>query len=439
MMNSNCFKNTVRTELVEAMPLSTISAEKKGSASTSSARTVLGVAGAMVMFTTSAHAEEIKIKPLIDARLRYETADQDGIARKAQSVTLRTRAGFEAKGGSFALLAEAEGTLALDESYNSGVNGKGAFPIVADPQNIELNRLQLQFTGLPKTVITAGRQRINLDDQRFVGSVGWRQNEQTFDAARIEYMGIKNVKADVTYAWSQRTIWGVDGFGGRQQAVGGDNVFANLSYKHKRGTLTGFAYLIDMDEAVISGFRMSSQTFGARLAGAAPLSKKAKLTYAASYAHQSDYHRNPNNYAADYYTVELGAEVKALKLAAGYEVLGADKGVALTSFQTPLATLHKFNGWGDKFLVTPPNGLKDLYGSAGYGWKKVGPFDQIGLTAAYHQYDSDRLSLDYGDEVNLQLLAKLKRFTAIVKYSDYNAKAFATDTKRLWLQLEWAI
>ena len=47
-------------------------------------------------------------------------------------------------------------------------------------------------------------------------------------------------------------------------------------------------------------FRMSSQTFGARFAGAAPLSKAAKLTYAASYAQQSDYHRNPNSYSADY-------------------------------------------------------------------------------------------------------------------------------------------
>lgn len=76
-----------------------------------------------------------------------------------------------------------------------------------------------------------------------------------------------------------------------------------------------------------------------RAAGAVPLSKTIKLTYAASYAHQSDYHRNPNDYSADYYLGEIGLEVKAFKLGAGYEVLGADSGTALTSFQTPLAAL----------------------------------------------------------------------------------------------------
>ena len=71
-----------------------------------------------------------------------------------------------------------------------------------------------------RTLVTTGRQRINLDDQRFVGSSGWRQNEQTFDAARVEATILKNLKADVTYAWSVRTIWGIDGKGARQQAIG---------------------------------------------------------------------------------------------------------------------------------------------------------------------------------------------------------------------------
>jgi Alginate export len=273
--------------------------------------------------STPALADELKLKPLIDARLRYESVDQMPLVKDATAVTARIRAGVEAKSGSFAFLVEAEGTLAISENYNSGLNGKTLYPVVADPQNIELNRAQIQFTGLPKTVVTVGRQRINLDDQRFVGSVGFRQNEQTFDAARIEYSGIKNVKADISYAWSNRTIWGIDGFGARQQSVKGDNVFANLSYKHKLGTLTGFAYLVDQDEAVVQAFRLSSKSFGARFAGAAPLSKAAKLTYALSYAKQSDYHNNPNNYSADYWLAELGGEAKGWKVMGGYEVLGA--------------------------------------------------------------------------------------------------------------------
>src|SRR3546814_7541468 len=85
--------------------------------------------------------------------------------------------------------------------------------------------------GIAGTVLTVGRQRISLDDQRFVGSVGWRDNEQTFDVVRIENSSIRNLKIDLTYAWSDRTIWGIDGVGANQQAVSGDTVFANVAYK----------------------------------------------------------------------------------------------------------------------------------------------------------------------------------------------------------------
>jgi hypothetical protein len=393
------------------------------------------------LVSTPALAGPITLKPLVDARLRYEHVDQEPLNRDADAVTLRIRSGMEAKAGDFALLAESEALLAISEHYNSGLNGKTGFPLVPDAQNIELNRLQLQYRGLPKTIVTVGRQRINLDDQRFVGSVAWRENEQTFDAARIEWSGVNNLKADVTYAWSDRTIWGIDGgnrYGpARYQSIGGDNVFANLSLTTRYGVLTSFAYLVDQDRAL--ALRNSSQTYGARFAGGRAIGPKSKLTYLASYARQSDHGRNPNHYAASYYTAELGLELAAFKVGGGYEVLGADDGVALTSFQTPLATLHKFNGWADKFLVTPPDGLRDAYASAGYGWKKVGPFASIDLIAAYHRFDSDRAAQHYGDEIDLQASVRRGRYTALAKYASYDADRFATDTKKFWLSLEWSI
>ncbi len=398
----------------------------------------------LALSASPALAEGVKFKPLIDIRLRYENVDQAGIAEKADAITARARAGFELGfGKDFSVLVEGEGTLAIDEDYNSGLNGKTALPLVADPENIELNRIQLQYKGLPGTVVTIGRQRINLDDQRFVGSVGWRDNEQTFDAVRIESTSVKKLKLDVIYAWSDRTIWGIDGgnaFGAaRQQAIGGDNILANVSYKTPYGTLTGFAYLVDQDEAAINGFRNSSQTYGGRFAGTYPLGKAAKLSYAASYARQSDYHHNPNNYSADYYQVEAGLGYKGFALGGGYEVLGADSGDALTSFQTPLATLHKFQGWADKFLMTPPNGIRDLYAQAGYTVPK--PFadvDALALTGSYHQFDSDRLSMNYGSEVDVQLSVKVNKLTFLAKYADYNARAFATDTRKFWLSIDYA-
>ena len=338
----------------------------------------------------------------------------------------------------------ARAPLRCRENYNSGLNGKATLPIVADPENIELNRAQLQFTGLPKTVITVGRQRINLDDQRFVGSVGWRQNEQTFDAARVEWSGIKNVKADVTYAWSDRTIWGVDGFGARQEAVGGDNVFANLGWKGKRFGLTGFAYLVDQDEVEVQGFRLSSQTYGVRANAMVPLGK-AKLALIASYARQTDWRRNPNSYAADYLFGEAALDVAGFKFTAGYEVLGADAGAALTSFQTPLATLHKFNGTADKFLTTPPNGLRDLYFGLAKTFPKLKALPGLNASVTWHRFTSDRLGLTYGSEWDAQAGFKIgKRFALLAKVAAYDrdgAADFAgdADTTKFWLQLEFIL
>ncbi len=307
----------------------------------------------------------------------------------------------------------------------AGLTGLPLTRLSLTRKNVEVNRLQLQFTGLPKTIVTVGRQRINLDDQRFVGSVGWRQNEQTFDAARVEWSGIKGLKADITYAWSDRTIWGADGFGARQQSVSGDNVFANLGYKSKNFGLTGFAYLVDQDEAAVQAFRLSSQTYGLRANANLPLGK-AKLALVASYARQSDYHNNPNDYSADYLLGEAALDVAGFKLTGGYEVLGADNGGALTSFQTPLATLHKFNGTADKFLTTPANGLRDLYVGLSKAFPKAKALPGLNAAITWHRFESDRLGLDYGDEWDAQIGAKIgKKVSLLAKAALYDRSGAA--------------
>jgi hypothetical protein len=384
-----------------------------------------------------AAAQTVTLKPIVDTRIRYEGVQQDGLSNDADAITARVRAGMQADSGPFSLLIEAEGLLAIADSYNSGTNGKTAFPLVVDPQNIELNRAQIQFRGVPKTLVTVGRQRINLDDQRFVGAVAWRQNEQSFDAVRGEWTGVPNLKVDAAYAWSIRTINGIDGIGVRPQAIGGSDVFINVSYKFKPLTVVGFAYLIDEHNQLLRA--NSSQTYGARATGAVPIAKATKLTYSGSYARQSDHGRNPNGYRANYYLGELGIEHKALRLLAGYEVLGADDGRTQTSFQTPLATLHKFQGFADKFLVTPPNGIRDKYATAGLVIPKLGKLAPITFYATYHWFDSDRLNIKYGEELNLVGTIKIGRTLFLAKYADYYAASFATDTKKFWLSAEWAI
>jgi hypothetical protein len=386
----------------------------------------------------AAPAQAQQVKPLADFRLRWEDVDQDGFGKDADALTLRGRAGMELTSGDWSLIAEGEGTAALGEQYDSGLNGKTGYPIVADPENIELNRLQLQYRGLKKALITVGRQRINIEDQRFVGSAGWRQNEQTFDAVRFEYGDAKGLKADLAYSWSVRTIWGIDGRDARQQAIGGNNVFATVSHPTPVGTLSGFAFVVDQYEAQVQGFRLSSHTYGVRLAGSRQIARSARVNYALSYATQSDHHRNPNDYRADYWLADLGLEWGSAKLGLGHERLGADEGAPLTSFQTPLATLHKFQGWADKFLTTPPNGIRDWYASAGYGWKKAAGLDSITATLVYHRFNSDRLDLHYGSEWDAMISARKGRWTATAKLAAYDADDFATDTRKLWFQLECA-
>lgn len=384
-----------------------------------------------------AQAQDIVLKPIGEARLRYEQVDQDSLPANAEALTLRLRAGVEAKAGGWSALVEGQGNLAIVDDYFDGLHGAATHPLIADPDNIALTRAQIRYAS-PVFALTAGRQRLGFDDERFVGSVGFRQNGQSFDAVRAEITPLKGVKADLAYAWSVRTVWGIDGAGARQQAVSGDNFFANLSAQTPIGKLATFAYLVDQDEAAMQGYRLSSQSYGVRLDGTQPLGK-AKLAYQLSYARQSDWHHNPNNYAADYYLADVAVDLGGPRVGVGYEILGADDGTALTSFQTPLATGFKFQGWADRFLTTPPDGVRDLYANAGWSWKAVGPLKAVTLQAAYHDYRSDRASRSYGDEINLLASAKLGKVTAAARYAHYDANTFATDTDKFWLQLDWTI
>lgn len=399
-------------------------------------RTILCTAAALAA-AGPACAQDITMKPLIEARTRYEHVEQDGLARAADAWTVRLRAGVELSHGPLAALGEAQGNLALVSDYYDGLHGAATRPLVADPQDVAIYRAQLQYRTKALSV-TAGRQRIALDDERFVGNVAFRNNAQTFDAVRAELTPLKGVKLDVAYAWDVRTIWGTDGRGARQRGVGGDNVFANLAAATPIGTLTGFVYLVDQDEPEVQGYRLASQTYGGRLAGSRTLAPQVKLSHQLSWATQSDYHRNPNRYTADYLLADATLDVRGWKLNAGYEVLGADKGAALASFQTPLGTNFKFQGWADKFLTTPPDGVRDLYAGGGYGWKKLGRVDALTLQATWHRFESDRLERHYGDEIDLLATVKVKKTLLSARYARYTADRLATDTSKFWLQLDWS-
>lgn len=398
-------------------------------------RYLLGTAAALAV-AGPACAQDFEIKPLAEVRLRHEHVDQDGMARDADAVTARVRTGVEIGSGHWSATVQGQGSLALVDRYDDGLHGPTDRPQISDPQSIGLYVAQLQYRA-KGAVLTAGRQKIVLDDERFVGNAPIRDNAQTYDAVRAQLSPVRGLKLDLSYAWSVRTIWGIDGRGARQQAIGGDNLFANLSYATPLGTLAGFAYLVDQDEAAVQGYRLSSQTYGARLSGSHVFSPAAKLDYVASFARQGDYHRNPNAYRADYWLADATLDVRGWKLNAGYEVLGASDGTPFTSFQTPLGSNFKFQGWTDKFLTTPANGIRDLYFGGGYGLKQVGPLSGVSLQAVWHRLDSDRLSQHYGNEIDLLASAKVRKTLVSLRYAHYDAREFATDTDKYWIQLDW--
>lgn len=416
----------------------------------SSATVAQAAAGDPVPF-----GDGLTFDPIIDARLRYEAVDQT--ATDADAVTVRMRSGFEIKSKSgFSVLAEAEGTLALDNGYNAfpfavGSNQRRtAYSVVPDAENIDLNRLQLQYKG-KNFALTGGRQRINLDDQRFVGSVAWRQNEQTFDAVRAEAK-VGPVSLDGTYSWSQRTIFGFDA--GPRQAYGGDFIFLSAGAKAGPVALKGFAYLLDYSASKEAYFRAnSSQTYGVRATTSLPLTGKVKLDLLASYARQNDYGSNPNSYSANFALAEAGLAIASFKLTAGYELLGSDGGAKVKAsgaatafgFQTPMATLHKFNGWADLFLNTPVTGLQDYYAGIGWTGPKIGKAGPVTAVVTFHRFHSDRNGIHYGDEWDAQIGMKLTRQASLLaKFAQYERKGIASfngdqDTKKFWLEFDYSI
>ena len=360
-------------------------------------------------------------------RARYEHVDQSAL-QDADALTLRTRLGFTtADFHGFKAMIEGENIAALDgDRYNqSGLNPAAAGrAVVADPETTELNQAWLAFTT-GKTTATVGRQRLVLDQARFVGDVGWRQNMQTFDAAVLQDNSFTGTT--LTYAYIDR----VQRVFSSRHAQGHFDSDSHLFNARRAiaglGTLTGYAYLIDFANAPAS----SCATYGLSLAGDRALNPAFKLTYRAELARQTDYRSSPLHYRTDYLALEAGLAAKSAGFALGYEELGSDRGV---SFRTPLATLHAYNGWADLFLTTPGNGLRDTYAKVTATLPAA-----VGFTGFWHAFTADRGGADYGTELDLQLTRKFgPRLAATAKYARFEHDlATLPNVTKLWLQVEF--
>ena len=364
----------------------------------------------------------------INVRARYEHVDQDNVSEKADALTARLRLNY--KSGSWrglSAFAEYDHVFHLLSDFNSGAGtspDRGQYPVVADPKGSDLNQLHLSYKLNDESMFRVGRQRILLDNQRFVGGVGWRQNEQTYDGLTFTSKALTNTKLQYSYVGYVRRIFG------QTVSAGKNNVDTHLLNAKIAlddvWALTPYYYYIDNQD--VAAF--STGTAGVRLAGVFEAGDAGNIKLVAEFATQSDAANNPVSYDAPYVHFDAAWIMdNSLSVGIAYESLGGDSSVPSASFRTPLATLHKFQGWADRFLATPAEGINDVFVTVKY---KAGEWN---LTGMYHDFSAEAGSGDFGTEFDLSAGTKITdNYSILFKGAFFSSDSTSyPDTNKFWI------
>ena len=380
-----------------------------------------------------------------DLNYRYENVNQDNVripplrgiplpAAKqpdtANANTVRLRLGllspvFHGLQG----YAEYQGLYAMQSDYNSTRNDKTGYSVIADPYENELDQLWLSYAGIPDTVIKGGRQVIQMDDQRFIGNVGWRQLQQTFDSALITNKSINNLTINAGYIGRAKTVTAT--------TEGLTAPILNVNYKlGDYGSLAGYGYWLDFtDPGANAVYNKSSQTYGLRLTNyqkpgdSFKLSDNYGLLYTAEWSIQSDYQNSPKDYTVNRWNLMGGLTAYMFTVQGAMEQLdGVGKN---KTFITPLGTNFAFQGWADQFLVTPDDGIRDVFGTVTTSLDR----GEVTLMGVFHQFYDDTGNIHYGKEWDFRAVKKFgKHYSLLAQYAYYEADQFSTDTQKIWVQ-----
>lgn len=358
-------------------------------------------------------------------RYRMEQVEVDGPLKDAFASTLRSRVTLNSASFSFAESLNIRALVEVDhvgliggESYNSTVNGKSQFATIADPDALDLNQAALAIKWNDSSLVTLGRQRINLGDQRFIGGVGWRQNEQTFDGVRLTQNFGKSFQIDIANLHNANRVFGPDG--ANADLHGSFNLVHSQWKVTSEHVLQGYFYDLDFETLPAR----SSSTNGIDYKGTSN-----KLSWQLSYASQRDAHLAPTNYKTNYSRMELSYPIDVVTIKGIYERLGSDGNSA---FQTPFATLHAFNGFADMFLTTPVKGLEER---AVQFSLPIGP---VKTSISWHKFYSDGGNTHYGDETDVSFIFDLnKQLQFLTKLALYNTDKFQNDTNKFWLMITY--
>ena len=383
-----------------------------------------------------------------ELRPRYQFTDRAASANDAGSMlTNRTNLNVNAK------LFEVDAlnaTVELNAVNDFGTQAQTGKDVGGEATVAKISQANIDYTIGGVTGII-GRKTVNLDNQRFIGSVGWKQNFQTFDLGAVAY-GIGDFSILAAYVYGVNTIGdaGYDYGQGAKFPFSGsgrtNSVVVNAGYKIADAIkLTGYAYMLDS----------ASDTFGLAATGKIAMGDSAKLDYRAEFAMQQeasfqDMYDTSLFGTSMYANLDVGANISGFLVGLNYELLGgADVDDADTSaFQTPLATKHKFNGWADQFLGTPSTGLTDLNVRGGYKFATAGKI--IGI---YHLFNAaadgtvaSGVSAGdaYGSEFDIAYSTKLPGVNGVgllvkaAMYMDDDTTGHTTDdTTMAWVQLDY--
>jgi hypothetical protein len=361
----------------------------------------------------------------LSLRWRFEEVSSDAFDKDGRASTLRStllyRTPLWRDLGAVAEFEDVHDVGLDDEHANAGAGGFHNRvldrPVIADPELAEVNQAFARYQGVEGLVADAGRMEILLADEPFVGPVGFRQNHQSFDGARLTLTRIPRTTAFYGFIGNVNRInGGNDGMESHLVDVAIDT--------GRWGKVAPYFYLLDYDGLDNAG--LSSSTWGARWDGTFSIGTEWSLPIHVQAATQRDAGDNPAELDAGYSRIEASLSRKSVSFGLGREVLGGDPTDG--AFQTPLATLHKFNGAADQFLLTPPDGLVDLWATAS---GKVGALSWV---VALHDFEADAGSASYGSELDAELTWK-SRWSQLfgVKYASYDADSFSTDTDKLWI------
>ena len=373
-------------------------------------------------------APERWITPTIDIRARYEFGDAAGLDA-SHAFTLRERLGLKTTAwNGFSAFIEGEFSQAAIDDYHGGALGATPFDpaniAIFDPETHELNQLYLQYAGY-ESVAKIGRQRLIYDNAAFIGNVGWRQNEQTFDALSFNNKSIQDLTLNLAYIDQVNRIFGsnADNQTANRQDISSEIYLLNTSYTGLKGlTLGGYAYLMSFDGPAVEGW--DNQTYG--------ITVKTDLLGLFLYgeiAYQTD--AGPTNDTEAFYAHFSAAKVLgAHTFTAGVEFLDA-------GFQTPLATVHALNGFADAFIgqrITGTHGgLTNPYLS-----HSLPIFWGLKWTTTLHAFGDNSLSTDRGWEIDSVLVKKFNdQFAAISKLAHFESEGALPTTTRISMELNY--